>query len=155
MVLCGDSQVDWLKAVDFVNQHGCGIKFIELWSDDPSKKATIGDAIKILTEAGAVPGSVLDDRRVLMKSNFELKKENILLTRFICDHARRSFEPGKACREMLDMFITPSGNVNTCAVTSIQESILDSIKSRDGNALAKQIREINSRIGNDCPINLM
>lgn len=155
MVLSGDSQVDWLKAVDFVNQHGCGIKFIELWSDDPSKKATISDAVEVLTEAGAVSGSVLDDRRVLMKSNPELKKENILLTRFICDHARKSSEPGKACHEMLDMFITPSGNVNTCAATSTQESILDSIKNRDGDALAKQIREINSRIGNGCPISLM
>ena len=155
MVLSGDSRADWLKAVDFVNQHGCGIKFIELWSDDPSKKATISDAVEVLTEAGAVSGSVLDDRRVLMKSNPELKKENILLTRFICDHARRSSEPGQACREMLDMFITPSGNVNTCAVTSAQESILDSIRNRDGDALAKRIREINSRIGNGCPISLM
>lgn len=90
-----------------------------------------------------------------MRSDSELKKENILLTRFICDHARRSSEPGKACREMLDMFITPNGNVNTCAITSTQESILDSIKNRDGDALAKQIREINSRIGNGCPIGLM
>lgn len=56
---------------------------------------------------------------------------------------------------MLDMFIAPSGNVNTYAVTSTQESILDSIKNRDGDALAKQIREINSRIGNGCPIGLM
>lgn len=45
--------------------------------------------------------------------------------------------------------------MNTCAITSTQESILDSIKNRDGDALAKQIREINSRIGNGCPIGLM
>ena len=32
--------------------------------------------------------------------------------------------------------------MNTYAVTSTQESILDSIKNRDGDALAKQIREI-------------
>ena len=45
--------------------------------------------------------------------------------------------------------------MNTCAITSTQESILDSVKNRDGDALVKQIREINSRIGNGCPIGLM
>lgn len=150
MVLTKGNEEDWLVAAEFARQYGCGIKFIELSTDDPGEKATMDDAVEVLTQAGAIRGSELDDRRILMKSREELDKEDILLTRFICDHAGRAANPGEACYQMLDLFLTPSGNVNTCAVTSSQESLLDAIKERDSEVLVTRIRDINSRIGSGC-----
>lgn len=143
-----DSPRDVQALLDFADQHGCSIKFIEL-ANNKDKIVPLNDIIMMLQQVGAAYRANVNHKKILLTH----RNTDIYLTRTTCEHARLQTDPEQACFDNLDLNITPAGTILNCYQTNEQTHLLDEIKARKDDAVVTKLSKfIYNKLGTNCPL---
>ena len=144
-----DTETEILNLLDFANNIGSSVKFIELYTKNKDDIVKLEFVEDILIKWGYK----YYDSSNISKKFMTNGKVDVIMSRIFCANAEKQFDPAYYCNKYNDLFITPDGHINICREKTEEISILKEIKNKDEKELLNKMKETLNSIGKKCVFN--
>ena len=133
--------------INFAKENNINVKFIELFPKTSEDYLQLEELHKHLIENG---------HQLISQNNRKNKFQNcgsnmIYTTKCLCSRALDFPSPSEFCKNNNDLFIAQDGTIKLCRLLNEEISILEEIKDRDDEGLAKKLTLSFKRLGDNCP----
>ncbi len=143
-----DSPDQITRYIDFANETGSSIKYLELYPSTAPDYVPIDDLKDRLVQTGYTPDKNNKRSTKMTKSG----SADIFLSKIFCAHAAATKNPSQTCQEQNDIFVSPDGTLKPCRELPLGIDALADVKARDIVGVRAKIREAFACLGQNCPL---
>lgn len=141
------SERDILDLIKFAEKLDASIKYVELFPSTLDGFIPLGNIEEILKRNGFFSIPSQTRKVVLCNGNVEVS-----LTKIFCAAAESCGNPDTFCQDNNDLFVSPDGKIKPCRENLKEVGILDDVRDKDEDSLARKIKEAFDILGKDCII---
>ena len=134
------------KIIQFCNENNVNVKFIELFPKNNEHYLSLEDLHQELIKNGH---NLLSSGN--RKNKFDNGNNMIYTTKCLCSRAQDFESPSNFCNKNNDLFIAQDGTIKLCRLLNEEMCILDEIKQKEDEGLAKKLKLSFSKLGENCP----